>query len=164
MRCTGHLQKQPLRLQVPLRRGSSCSFSQSRFSCRYSMQKIRPASPCQAWSPPICMLRRDSTLTAEQPSRYHKHMVNDFVLHYAQMDGLPPFGPNLWCVCTSSKVTRSEMLTAHSYGSWSFAGSKLMMAHFRPRRLKYCCSPLQYVVFPLPGGPTTHCPKGMSAL
>ena len=53
------------------------------------------------------------------------------------------------------------MLTLHSYGKESLAGSRLMMAHFLPSRFKYCCNPLQYVVFPLPGGPITHCPKGM---
>ncbi len=64
---------------------------------------------------------------------------------------------------TSSRHTRSEMSTAASYGSCSLAGSRLTMATFLPAACMNCCMPRQYVVLPLPGGPTTSWPKGMVA-
>lgn len=77
---------------------------------------------------------------------------------------VPPFGPRWTVLITASKDTRSVMSILQLYGSASLAGSRFTTATFRPSNCKYCCMPLQYVVFPLPGGPITNCPKDIAYL
>lgn len=120
----------------------------------------------------LCICRqKESTLVKSTPENYRQ---------------LPPFGPSPCWFMTSSSLIRSSMLMAQLYGRLSFAGSKFTTATFlQSKEFQILLSqkfqwitygtrklhvylpiswrksdiPLQYVVFPDPGGPITTCPK-----
>ena len=64
-----------------------------------------------------------------------------------------------YCFFRTSKETSSLTSIAGVYGKLSFAKSRFTTLQFLPIASINNCIPMQYVVFPHPGGPTTICPN-----